>query len=111
MARTNYTAEYKAKIVLQVLQGEKELGEIAAENRLNPNMIRNWKKEFMANASSVFVDPKKAEKESRREEERLKKQNDQMLKTIGQLTLERDFLQDCFRRTGLPVPRIDSEKI
>ncbi len=23
-----------------------------------------------------------------------------MLKTIGQLTLERDFLQDCFRCTG-----------
>ena len=28
-----------------------------------------------------------------------------MLKTIGQLTLERDFLQDCFRQQGHPVPR------
>ena len=38
-----------------------------------------------------------------------KKQN-QMLKTIGQLTLERDFLQDCFRRAGYEVPRYDSGK-
>ncbi len=54
MARSNYSAEYKAKIVLEVLQGEQELGEIAAANGLNPNMVRNWKKEFVANASRVF---------------------------------------------------------
>lgn len=33
-----------------------------------------------------------------------------MLKTIGQLTLERDFLQGCFRRSGLPVPELGAEK-
>jgi len=37
MAHRQYRAEYKAKIILEVLQGEKELGEIAAENQLNPN--------------------------------------------------------------------------
>ncbi len=110
MARTKYTAEFKAKIVLQVLQGERELGEISAENNLNPNMVRNWKKEFLANAANVFEDPKKAEKEARREEERLKKQNDRMLKTIGQLTLERDFLQGCFRRTGHTIPEFGTDE-
>ena len=30
MAHRQYTAQYKTKIVLEVLQGEKELGEIAA---------------------------------------------------------------------------------
>ena len=34
----------------------------------------------------------------------------QMLKTIGLLTLERDFLQDCFRRTGISVPQIDTKR-
>ena len=33
-----------------------------------------------------------------------------MLKTIGQLTLERDFLQDCFRLTGQAVPELDPDK-
>lgn len=42
--------------------------------------------------------------------ESLKKETDQMLKTIGQLTLERDFLQDCFRECGLLVPEFGAEK-
>ncbi len=32
MAHKQYTAQYKAKIVLEVLQDERELGEIASEN-------------------------------------------------------------------------------
>ena len=104
MSRTVYTAQFKAKLVLEVLQGEKELGTIAYENNINPNMLRNWKREFVENASTIFEDRKKAEKQARRKEEQVRKETDKMLKTIGQLTLERDFLQDCFRQCGLPVP-------
>ena len=38
------------------------------------------------------------------------KERDKMLKTIGQLTVERNFLQDCFRAVGKPVPELDPEK-
>ena len=69
---------------------------------LNPNMIRTWKKEFIENAGRVFNE-RQSEKEIRRKEADLEKQKNQMLKTIGQLTLERDFLQDCFRQSGQPV--------
>lgn len=110
MARTQYSPQFKAKLVLEVLQGEKELGTIAYENGINPNMLRGWKREFLENASTVFETPKKAEKQARRKEESLKKETDQMLKTIGQLTLERDFLQGCFRQSGLPVPELGEEK-
>ena len=106
-----YTAQYKAKIVLEVLQGEKELGEIAAENNLNPNMVRNWKKEFLENASAAFEDPRKAEKEAKKKEAAQRRETARMLKTIGQLTLERDFLQDCFRLSGEPVPEFDPDKL
>ena len=54
MSRGKYTPKFKAKIVLEVLRGERELGAIAAENSLNPNMVRNWKSEFLDNASSIF---------------------------------------------------------
>lgn len=110
MARTTYSPQLKAQLVLEVIKGEKELGTIAYENGVNPNMLRNWKREFLENASTVFEDPKKAEKQAKRKEESLKKETDQMLKTIGQLTLERDFLQGCFRQCGLPVPELGSEK-
>ena len=110
MARKQYSPQFKAKLVLEVLQGEKELGAIAYENDVNPNMLRNWKREFLENASTVFEDPKKAEKKAKREEEAMKKETGRMLKTIGQLTLERDFLQDCFREVGLPIPELGEEK-
>ena len=101
-----YTPEFKAKIVLEVLQGDRELGEIAADNNLNPNMLRTWKAEFVKNANRVF-NQTQSEKEIRRKEAELEQERDKMLKTIGQLTLERDFLQDVFRRNGYPVPTQD----
>ena len=110
MARTQYSPQFKAKIVLEVLQEEKELGTIAYENGLSPNMLRNWRREFLDKASMVFESPKAGEKESKRREESLKKETDQMLKTIGQLTLERDFLQGCIRRNGLSVPEFGEER-
>lgn len=108
MTRTSYTSDFKAKVVIAVLQGEKELNTIAAENNINPNMLRNWKTEFLTNAGRAF-DNRKQAKEERRKEETLKKEQSKMLKTIGQLTLERDFLQDAFRECGLPVPKLGQE--
>ena len=110
MARNHYTARYKTKIVLEVLREERSLSEIAAENNLHPNMIRNWKREFLENAERVFDAPKKAEQEAKKNQAAMEKKQNQMLRSIGQLTLERDFLQDCFRRAGYEVPRYDPEK-
>lgn len=108
MTRRTYTPEHKAKLVIEVLQGEKELNTIAAENSISPNMLRNWKAEFLENASRAFDGSRQA-KEARRKEADLKKTQAQMLKTIGQLTLERDFLQDCFRAAGQPIPKLPTE--
>ena len=105
MPRKKYTSEFKTKIILSILQGDKELNVIASENGLNPNMVRKWKQEFLQNAHLAFgADSER--KAVQRKEDDLKKKNDQMLRTIGQLTLERDFLQDCFRQAGEAIPRI-----
>lgn len=108
MPRTTYTAEFKSKIVLEIIQGDEELGVIASKYGVNPNMLRNWKKEFLENAGRVFAESK-IEKEARRKEGSLKKDREQMLKTIGQLTLERDYLQDCFRICGRPIPEFHKD--
>ena len=74
-------------------------------------MVRNWKAEFISKASTVFEDGKKQTRQAKRKEEALEKKNQQMLATIGQLTLERDFLQECFRKSGRSVPRFDTQGI
>lgn len=105
MPKRKYTAEFKSRIIIAILQGDKEFNVICSENNLNPNMVRKWKQNFLQNAHLVF-DAAPEQKIAQRKESDLKKKNDQMLKTIGQLTLERDFLQDCFRQVGEPIPEI-----
>lgn len=111
MSYKQYPPAFKVEVVLEVLREEKELGEIAAHYNLNPNMVRNWKAEFLSKADSIFERNRKVEREEKRKEEALEKEKSQMLKTIGQLMLERDFLQDCFRRKGYTVPQIDSQRL
>jgi transposase-like protein len=47
MKKKSYSSEYKEKIVIEVLRGEKTLGEITAWEYVNPNQIGNWKREFL----------------------------------------------------------------
>ena len=75
-------------------------------------MLRNWKQEFLKNASSVFSqkESKAAKRAEQKKEAALEKEKTKMLKKIGQLTLERDFLQDCFRACDLPVLEYDKSE-
>ena len=69
MTRKTYTAEYKTKLVVEVVREESRLEEIAAANEINPNMLRNWKQEFLKNASSVFFPERVKDGKTRRAEE------------------------------------------
>jgi len=51
--RNRYTAEFKAKIVLELLQEEATLSQVASKYQLNP--LSQWKSEFVKNASAVSV--------------------------------------------------------
>lgn len=48
MPRKKYTAEFKTKMVLSILQGDKEFNVICSENDLNPSMVRKWKQDVVA---------------------------------------------------------------
>ena len=39
-----------------IIPGEKDLNTIATENNIQPNLLRNWKKEFLDKTSVVFDD-------------------------------------------------------
>lgn len=105
MPKKKYTAEFKSKVVLSIIQGDKEMGVICSDHNLNPTMVRKWKQDFLRNAHLAFG-AEAGRRDAQRKEDDLKRRNDQMLKTIGQLTLERDFLQGCFRKVGEPIPRM-----
>lgn len=49
-----YTAEFKTKIVLELLAGDQTVAQIASKHGLISKSIHNWKKLFLANASLAF---------------------------------------------------------
>ena len=91
MEKRTYTAEFKTKVVLEVLRGERELNEIAAEYEIAPNQIRNWKTDFLDNAVVVF--DKNRDRKLRDELTIKQRESDQLAKKVGQLTIENDFLK------------------
>jgi transposase-like protein len=90
--RRQFTSEFKTKVVLEVLREERTLGEIASTHEINPNQLGRWRQEFLEKAPSVFDEPKSAKARQKSEREATA-EKDKLLKTIGQLTMERDFLQ------------------
>ena len=73
-------------------------------------MLRNWKAEFLEHASSVFEERGKAKRGAKRKDAAVKKEQYKMLKNIGKLTSEPNFLQDCFRTVGQLIPEFDPKK-
>lgn len=90
--RNTYSPEYKSKIVIEVLEGEKTISEIAAREELNENMLKNWKKEFVENASRAFSTAKD-EREARKAQAAAKAKEEEYQKTIGQLTVQVNWLK------------------
>ena len=88
--RRNFSAEFKTNLVLQLLKGEKELNVLATENQIQPNLLRNWKKEFLANASLAFDNKRDNLREKLAEE---RKEKAAYAKKVGQLTMQVDWLK------------------
>ena len=84
--RNRYSAEFKAKVALEAIKGEKTLAELAAHYGVHPNMITNWKRQAIDNMAETFSS--KAERSQKVDEAQLK----ELHAKIGQLTIERDFL-------------------
>lgn len=90
--RRKFTAEFKAKVALEALGGELTLAQLASKYDVHPNVVSSWKRQAQAGMVEVFSG--KSEKSNRSHEEEVK----DLHAKIGQLTIEKDFLQRAFAR-------------
>lgn len=110
MPRNKYTNQFKSKIVLAIIRGDKEFNEICAEYNLSPGMVRKWRQQALENFPMLFsMNSNSEQKKAQRKGENLKQNYDRLLKAFGQVTLERNFLQDCFRQAGEPIPKLPGD--
>ncbi|TFE19106.1 IS3 family transposase [Cohnella luojiensis] len=88
--RNRYTPEFKTKVVLEVLQEEQTVNEIAAKYEMSPVMISRWKAEFLSRASMVF---EKGTSEADKMKKEYESKQEHLEKLVGQLTVEVDWLK------------------
>jgi transposase-like protein len=90
--RKRYSAEFKAKVALSALQGQKTINELAAVHSVHPNQIVLWMKQATSSLSEVFAD--KRVKHDRDQQELIS----ELYRQIGQLKVELDWLK---KKSGL----------
>jgi len=90
--RKSYSADFKAKLVLEVLEGEKTVNEIASRYEVLPVSLKNWKKQFLENMSLAF-DKSTVVKEYKDEIIELRKSKDMIAKKLGETIVEKEFLE------------------
>ena len=92
-----YPPDFKSKCVRELLDGDETLSQVASRNGIAPSLLSKWKSQVLENMDAVFG----AEAERRRvaEAERARQEEvDNLNRIIGQLTVERDYLQREVRK-------------
>lgn len=52
--RRTFSAEFKAKVVLEMISGEKGLMQASREYGIKDTLLSRWKQEFVAHAAELF---------------------------------------------------------
>ncbi len=91
MKRRKFTASFKTKVVLEILKERQSIAEIAQKYEVHPQQLQKWKRDFLDNAEGVFQKKIKSAK-TQQEEEKAR-----LLKTIGELKVENDFLKEVLQ--------------
>ena len=90
--RKNYGADFKAKVAIAAIKGDKTINEIASTYSIHPNQVTTWKKQALGIIPDAF-----SSRQARQADE------DELLKArlyqeIGQLKVELDWLK---KKVGL----------
>lgn len=94
MQRKKHSAEFKAKVALEALKGDKTINEIAGEHQVHPNQVSNWKKEAQAGLVDCFS-AKRGRKSKQQEADQ-----EALYSQIGRLKVELDWLK---KKSGLSL--------
>jgi transposase len=93
--RRKFTAEFKAKIVLELISGEKGLMEASRAYGIKDSVLSRWKQEFIERAPRIFEQSKSANPQ----EERIA----ELERMVGRMTLQLDMAKKVFERSSYPT--------
>jgi len=88
LIRKQHGKNFKAKIALEAVKGEKTLSQIGKEHSVHPLQVSKWKKELLDHAGDIFVDHRLKSEQISQE-----KLIEELYAKIGRLEVENDFLK------------------
>ena len=90
--RRKHSPSFKARVAPEAFEGEETIAELANRFEIHPNQIRKWKNCLTERVASIFSNDR----------DQGKKDNAslvaQLYQQIGQLKVERDFLENALGR-------------
>ena len=90
--RRQYSADWKAKIALEAIKGQRTVQEIASHYEVHPTLVTHWKKRLLEGAAEIFSNGKRVAADA---EEELRAE---LYQQIGRLQVEVDWLK---KKSGL----------
>ena len=91
MRRKRYSKEFKARVALAAIKGQKTANELASEYEVHVSQINIWKKQALEALPEVFS------RSQAREAEQREVERDRLYQQIGKLQVEVDWLK---KKTG-----------
>ena len=93
--RRNHSSAFKAKVALAAIKNDRTMAELAEQFDVHPNQIQDWRKRLLEDAGQLFGRVRQQREET---DEKVK----DLHAKIGQLTMERDFLERGLERIHGP---------
>jgi transposase len=90
--RKTYDKAFKAKVAIEAIQEVNTIQEIAQKYEVHPNQVSLWKKQILDGAGELF------ERKGKKGRNVGPDRNDQLMRIIGELQVERDFLKKKYRQ-------------
>lgn len=84
-----HSPEFKSKVALAALKGDKTISELSKDFGVHPNQISRWKQEALENFSRIFEKDKQMSQELKDKEQEL----ETALKKLGETTLQVEWLK------------------
>jgi transposase len=100
--RKRYEKDFKAKVAIEAMKGEKTLQELAIQFEVHPNMIAQWKKQLIEQAAQLFEKAGKGNAAANEAEQKA----DQLFRQIGQLQVENDYLKKKYKQLYGSEPKL-----